>query len=202
MPQLSRFTKSALIPLLAALTTVAAQAAVVIDTSGGSGGGTTSGWGGTAQTFTAPAESLLRDWTFFLAPRAGGGSVGFSIYDWSGTAPVGPARFTSTLTWNPSGGATGVTGIDLALTPGNLYGAVIDLLGYTGESVEFAADVYAGGYGLWTNSAPSGPYSPYTDLDHRFVAVFDSGASVPAPGAIALLGLGFAAMAAAGRRGR
>jgi hypothetical protein len=193
MAKTSRLMRFLLVPVIAGLGSLAAQATVVIDTTAGAPSPTFN-FLGSVQTFTAPTESVLQDWTFFLAERAGGGSVEFSIYNWSVDAPVGPALYTTTLSWNAAGGATGVAGINLALSPGNLYGAVIDLLGYSGLSVLYTDDLYAGGAGQWTLAPPAGPWFEYSYLDHEFIAVFDGGATIPEPASLALLGLGIAGL--------
>lgn len=169
--------------------------ATVIDTTGGPRY-ETNGWLGMAQTFVAPVDDGLEAWTFFLAPRPGGGKVGFSIHDWSlpDSGPVDAPLFSTFVDWNPAGGAHTV-GIGRDLVAGHLYGALIDLLGYTNLSVEYTDDLYRGGTANWSGppsgtKPPAGPWTSFSALDQRFVAVFARDAvPVPEPGSLALVGL-------------
>jgi hypothetical protein len=168
--------------------------ATVIDTTKGDHR-PTERWSGMTQTFVVPADDVLDEWTFFLAPRAGGGQVEFSIRDWSVPAnrPVGPVRFSTLVDWNPAGGSHTVL-IGRALITGEIYGALIDLLGYTGQSVVFTDDLYSGGTGNWSGpptgtKPPEGPWTSVASFDQRFIAVFDGATPVPEPGSLALIGL-------------
>jgi hypothetical protein len=162
-----------------ALISNVAQGALVIDTFPGTN--TTNGWLGTAQTITGPAipNTILTDYRFELAPRSGAGAVTFSIQQWSGDAPTGPTLFTQNIPWS-SGGLVDVTGINLPLVPGTLYGMIIDLQGYDQLSVSYGGDNYSGGNGFWTFDV-NGVWTSFPNLDHSFRAVFAETAGVPEP---------------------
>jgi hypothetical protein len=122
----------------------------------------------TAQTFTPPAENtVLVSWTFELAARyAEPGNVQFSLFEWQAGAPVGPSEFTATVPWPTTVSDPVVSDINLSLTPGKQYGAVIDLLGYSYSSVLFGPDAYSSGNGLWNNGIAWINYPQY-DLTFR-----------------------------------
>ena len=147
-----------------------AMAQTVYDTYGGTTN-TTFGWRATAQTITAPADNILMDYRWSLAARTSPGNVRFAVYEWGTNAPTGPVLHETVLPWSADGNYE-VTGMNLVLTEGVLYGMVIDLLGYSGSSVRYGSNLYPGGNGLWTQDANSGSWYNYSSYDHTFRAVF------------------------------
>jgi len=151
-------------------------------------GNITSGWLAQAQTFEAPSAdcSVLSDWEFKLAGRTSPGQVTFNIYQWSASGPVGNALYSQTLDWGTTDQLFDVTGINLVLTPGQLYGAHIDLQGYSGQSVyyNFNQTGYPGHDGWWYNPDLGG-WNDIGGTNQYFMADFTS---VPEPGSIVLLG--------------
>ncbi len=148
----------------------------------------TNGWLAQAQTFEAPSAncSLLSDWEFKLAGRTSPGQITFNIYQWGPSGPVGNALYSQTLAWGTTDQLFDVTGINLALTPGQLYGADIDLQGYSGASVYFNENQtgYPGFDGWWYNP-DFGGWNDIGGTNQYFMADF---ASVPEPGSIVLFG--------------
>jgi hypothetical protein len=148
----------------------------------------TSGWLAQAQTFEAPSAncSVLSDWEFKLAGRTSPGQVTFNIYQWGPSGPVGTALYSQNLAWGTSAQVFDVTGINLALTPGQLYGADIDLQGYSDQSVyyNFNQTGYPGFDGWWYNPSFGG-WNDIGGTNQYFMADFTS---VPEPGSFVLLG--------------
>jgi hypothetical protein len=138
----------------------------------------TRGWVGTAQTITTPANGVLADYRFQLAPRSfegGPPQVLFSVYAWVG-GPVGAALYTTSVDWPAGGGVVDITGINVSLTPGTQYGMTIDLQGYSGDSVFFNCN--QDGYnpdnsdsGWWVQTA-EGAWVNFPNYNHRFRAVY------------------------------
>jgi len=146
----------------------------------------TNGWYAQAQTFEAPSQNcnVLSEWEFELAGRTSPGQVTFNIYQWGSTGPVGNPLFTENLAWGTSAQLFDVTNINVTLTPGQLYGADIDLQGYSGPSVYFNGNMTGYGYDGWW-------YMPSTGwedipLNQYFAANFSNG--VPEPGSFLLFG--------------
>lgn len=178
-----------------------ALATTVIDTYPSWDGNVTVGWLATAQTFTAPADNVLLNYKFAVAPRSGNGNVNFSIYNWGG-GPVGVPLYSAVLPWTTVGGDVLVSGINLALTTGNLYGADIDLLGYSGASVHFTGNnPYGGGGGWWWDGSSWFNYT-FDGLDHKFRAEFEGRPVVPEPATLLLLGSSLAGLAAWRRKSK
>lgn len=180
--------------------TAPAFSAAVISTESGSAT-TTNGWGKIGQTFTATGDaSLLQDWTFNLAARTGGGSILFSVFDWDGSN-TGTSLFSQTLAWNAAGGRESVLNMNLTLIAGQTYVAVVDLLGYTGASVSYTNNLYAGGEGVWNN----GNWNSYgldTIFNARFgaTAADTSASAVPEPTSFALFGIAALGLVMTSRR--
>jgi hypothetical protein len=163
-------------------------------------GNITSGWLAQAQTFEAPSADcrVLSDWEFKLAGRSSPGQVTFNIYQWGADGPVGNALYSLTLDWGTTDQVFDVTNINLALTPGQLYGADIDLQGYNDKSVYFSGNQtgYPGFDGWWYNPA-NGGWVGYPDTNQYFNADFTS---VPEPRSFVLLGSSLLGVASVLRR--
>lgn len=148
----------------------------------------TSGFLAQAQTFEAPSVncSILSHWEFKLAGRTSPGQVTFSIYEWGATGPVGNALYSQTLDWGTTDQLFDINDINLSLTPGQLYGADIDLEGYGGQSVYFSFNQkgYLGFDGWWYNP-DAGGWNDVHGTNQYFIADFDS---VPEPSTFLLLG--------------
>lgn len=198
---MTTFQKAVASTTLALLASSVGAAPVSIGTAPGSMT-YTNGWLKTGETFTATSDAnVLQDWTVKLAGRAGGaGAVDFIVYEWTGSS-TGAALYQQTLSWHAAGDY-GVSNINLALTVGQTYAAVFDMLGYSGESTGYTGDSFAGGSGIWANARG---WSNFSSLDSVFQARFGEvvGANaVPEPGSLALLLAAGAGLAAARRRNR
>jgi hypothetical protein len=153
-------------------------ASTLIDTYESPTAGVTNNFTGIGQTFIAPADNVLESFTFGIAPRPEGGNLTFSIFEWFEENPAGTALYSVTMDWPTVTSDILVTGINLVLTKGNLYGAVIDLQGYNLESVHYVEGYpYAGGNGFWTHDMTT--WIAVNELDLRFQAEF--GANIPDP---------------------
>jgi len=140
----------------------------------------TDNYTGIAQTFVAPADNVLESFTFGIAPRSVNGSLNFSIYEWSGQSPAGTALYSVAVDWPIVTSDIHVSGINLILTTGGLYAAVIDLQGYNLNSVHYVeSDLYAGGNGFWTHDMTTWICIPEYDL--RFKAEFTTNMPDPDP---------------------
>jgi hypothetical protein len=161
--------------------------ALIINTYPDFTGDITSGWRGTAQTITAPLENVLLNYRFAVAPRSEPGFLTFSVFAWGPSGPSGPALYSSNVAWS-TGGDVDITGINLALNTGSLYGMAVDLQGYGGQSVHYNANQasYTGGNGWWTMDV-SGNWNNFSGLNHKFRAEFGSSSVVPEPASILLL---------------
>jgi hypothetical protein len=148
----------------------------------------TNGWLGQAQTFEAPSAdcNVLSDWEFKLAGRTSPGQVTFNIYQWGPNGPVGNALYSATLDWGTTDQLFDVTAINLVLTPGQLYGADVDLNGYSGPSVYFNFNQtgYPAHDGWWYNP-DFGGWNDIGGSNQYFQADFTS---VPEPSNILLFG--------------
>jgi hypothetical protein len=156
-----------------------ALANTVIDTYPDWTGDFTGGWTAMTQTFTVPTDNVLVSFMFGIEPRSWDGNLTFSIYNWDGWRPVGTALFSVTLPWTASTNDILVPGINLALTTGNLYGAVIDLQGCDLNSVHYESNYYTGGNGFWTHDITTWPNDDTSDLGLQFRAEFETAGPVP-----------------------
>jgi len=160
-------------------------------------GNITNDWLAAAQTFAVPSAScdVLNSYEFELDGRSPAGSVQFNIYQWGASGPTGSALYSTTLAWGTSASLFDVTSINLRLTPGQLYGADVDFLGYEGSSLWFQGNQtgYPGGSGWWYNPSFGGWVNVLGSNDY-FAANFSGAPTVPEPGTIELLLAGLAAM--------
>ncbi|PWU17669.1 MAG: hypothetical protein C5B50_10895 [Verrucomicrobia bacterium] len=168
--------------------------ATVIDTYPDWDGNVTLDYVQVAQSFLAPSDNILSSWQFTLAPAAGPTNVLFEIVPWNATSgPSGGPLFSRTVGWAATGGDVLVTNINLALTPGSRYAALVDLNGYAGQSLnfQFNQNSYNLGSGAWLGgSPPSWKYLNGT-YNTEFRAVFSP---VPEPTGVFFLGIAGAAL--------
>lgn len=160
-------------------------------------GSVTLGWLAAAQTFAAPSPScnVLSNYEFALAGRTMPGDVQFSIYRWASGGPSGSALFTTTLLWGTSPGLFDISGINLTLIPGQLYGADVNLLGYSGRSLYFDGNQMGdpGGTAWWYNPA-NGGWNIEPGLNDYFKADFRQPTPESPTLALLLLGLALASL--------
>lgn len=160
----------------------------------------TNGWLAQAQTFEAPSAncSVLSDWEFKLAGRTSPGQITFNIYQWGPSGPTGNALYSQTLAWGTTDQVFDINNINLALAPGLLYGAEVDLQGYSGQSVyyNFNQTGYPGFDGWWYNP-DFGGWNDVGGTNQYFMADFSS---VPEPGTGVLLGSSLLGVAGVLRR--
>jgi hypothetical protein len=131
--------KSRYFVLAAMIAAASAMAEVQIDTYPCWDGNVTDMWAGVAQSFVPPtSNTILRNFTFALDPTDAQRTVTFEIYQWSNdTGPVGGPLYSAAAPWPVAGGDVSIDNIDLVLTEGVLYGAVVYLGGFDGSSVHF-----------------------------------------------------------------
>ena len=181
--------KSTITFLILLITLIAshAWANTVIDTYPSYDGGQTNGYNYVAQTFTAPVDNTLLNYQFEIAPRNSNGTLEFSIYNWAGNTQAGPALYSVNLPWTSAGGTELLSSINLPLTTGNQYVAVINLLGYSNTSVYYDhINTYSGGNGLWSYDGTI--WTNYPQLSTEFRAEFGSSATpTPIPAAAWLM---------------
>lgn len=155
-----------------------------------------------AQSFLAPADSTLASWQFTLAPNAQPTNVLFEIVPWNpSSGPSGAPLFSRAVSWPAPGGNVLVDNIDLALTPGSRYAAVVDLQSYRGKSVDFQFNQNS--YQLGNASWFGGLNPNWVYLDSTYNTAFRAEFyAVPEPAHLLGLGLAGAALLRQPRRRR
>jgi MYXO-CTERM domain-containing protein len=155
----------------------------VIDTYPFWDGNVTNGWVAVAQSFIAPEHSVLDSYMFgFEGSKV---AITFSIVQWDETSgPVGGPLYST----NVAGfiGDVVVSDIGLSLTPGEMYAAVVDMNGYTAESVHWMQNVDGNPTGDASWFDGSGWQYLNSGWSTKFRAEFTA---VPGPAAVALLGV-------------
>ncbi len=181
-----------------------ASGTTIIDTTGSWPGARTAVWDHVGQEFEVPAiDNVLS--TFELGVGGAEGVYSFSIYEWDDVDDhvVGGALFaTGSLAVGVPDVEFVTFNVNLALTPGNFYAAVVSFDGNfyaavvsfdgnpdggVGRGVAFmSGNFYADGNAVFTEMPIDQPWDSGSppSFDLAFGAVF-----VPAPGALALLGL-------------
>ncbi len=163
-----------------------ALADTIIDTYPDWEGRSTDVWLKIAQSFTTPADNVLSDWKFALEPPGGQNSVSFEVFAWdNNVGPLGDALFSTVAAWPANGGDVLVENINLPLATGELYAAVVDLLGYGGRSVHWQTNQrsYSDGDASWFGMGRWQFLS--SGWNTKFRATF-----VPEPASLLSLGLG------------
>lgn len=138
-----------------------------------------------AQTFEVPSPTCntLSSWEFKLAGRSAPGQITFNVYAWGDSGPVGDPLFSQNFDWGTSDQVFDVTNIGLLLTPGQLYGAEIDLQGYIGPSVYFNGNEHYNYVPWWDD--PNSGWNDGPGDNQYFMAQFEG---VPEPGTLILFG--------------
>ena len=99
---------------------------------------------------------------------------------------MGNALYSQTLNWGTNDQTFDVTGINLSLTPGQLYGADIDLQGYSGNSIYFQFNEQGyPGYITRVYNPAFGGWNDIPGTNQYFIADF---AGVPEPSTLILFG--------------
>ncbi len=179
-----------------------ASGTTIIDTTGSWPGARTAVWDHVGQEFEVPAiDNVLS--TFEIGVGGAEGVYSFSIYEWDDVDDhvVGGALFATGSLAVPVPDVDFMTfNVNLALTPGNFYAAVVSFDGNpdggVGRGVAFmSGNFYRDGNAVFTEMPIDQPWDSGSppSFDLAFRATF-----VPAPGALALLGL--AALTATRRR--
>jgi hypothetical protein len=163
--------------------------AAVLDTYPDWDGNVTESYLKIAQSFIAPTNNILSSWKFGIAPGAVSTNLIFEVVLWNAmSGPVGEPLFSRVADWPKQGGDIELDQINLGLSPGSRYAAIVDLRGYAGPSVhfEFNQDSYKQGNAAWYAGVnPSWKYLDST-YNTEFRAEFFG---VPEPGGLLALGL-------------
>lgn len=169
-----------------------AHALTVYDNFGNWDGNVTSGWLAQSQKFPVPnVDNVLMLWKSEFADAMSGMPVNFRIYDDVGGVPGGNVYFSQNAVVPNGGGIIQFSNMNVALVSGNLYHAVWDFLGYSGQSIHFTSQDVVPGNGLWW----SGSWNDFPSLDQKLRAEF-----VPEPATLAALGAGLALLRARRRK--
>jgi hypothetical protein len=145
-------------------------------------GNITSGWLAVAQSFVAPEHNILVNYKFGF--ETAGVDINFDIYQWDETSgPVGGSLYSTSF--SSLSGDNLVNGINLALTEGTMYAAIVDMNGFVDQSVHFMANVTGNpeGDSSWFNGTWQLLNSGFST---KFMANFRE---IPAPGTLAAFGL-------------
>jgi MYXO-CTERM domain-containing protein len=187
---MKRFRTSAA-TCVAALATVSATGDTVIDTTPLWDGNESNGWPNIAQTFTVPGGDNVLS-TFELGVYTDtGGNYAVRLYDWDEVADhaVGAALYDSGMQSATPTMSFVEFAINTALTSGETYAIIVQWdNGGSSSGVAFSgANQYPDGYNTYTEGSIFDPWAfgPNTSFEMAFRAVF----TVPAPGALAMLGL-------------
>ncbi len=168
-------------------------------------GDATGGYIKEAQTFSVASASILTSFQFKMYPAAGQAAQ-LHIFVWDASSgPIGASLYDSQYFFLPNSFTDNLVNMSVSLTPGTLYGAVIDQNGYSGGAAAFNLNQnsYTGG-NLWLLSA-STPTVWNNFAGNGFNLTFQanfaddapSPSGVPEPGAFLLLGSGLLAVGAA-----
>jgi hypothetical protein len=169
-----------------------ARGTTIIDTTPNWDGNITNGWLAVGQSFTVPTtDTTLSRFTFTLSAPSSVSTVTFKVFNWSATGPTGAALLTQSVAWPANGGDVTLSALNLSLLSGQVYGAVVDLGGYSGASVYYMqTSPYAGGSASWFDGSSWSNYSAAYEM--KFVAEFNA---VPEPSVVCLVGLGVGVLA-------
>jgi hypothetical protein len=151
-PVLNRSAKVRITALWLGLALCGHASAAIINTYPDWDGNVTLSYSKVAQSFLAPADNLLASWQFTLAPNSAATNLTFRIVPWNPlSGPTGAALFTRNLSWPAQGGDVLVDNINLTLSPGFSYAALIDFNSYRGQSVffEYNQNSYNHGNASW-----------------------------------------------------
>lgn len=146
------FKRGRVTAFLLGLALCARASAAIINTYPDWDGNVTLSYSKVAQSFLAPTDNLLASWQFTLAPNAAATNLLFQIVPWNPlSGPSGAALFTRNVNWPAQGGDVLVANINLTLTPGSSYAALIDFNGYRGQSIffEYNQNSYNHGNASW-----------------------------------------------------
>ncbi len=180
-----------------ALAAPSVRATTIIGSSGASWATTL--WTFVGQTFTVPAsDTILTQWVFGIEGRSSAGSIDFSIREWAAPT-IGATEYSAVVPWTTSAGPISL-GLHVPLEAGRSYIAIYDLRGYTGNSIRWGGDSYAGGQAAWGDSLAYLAANTWRSVssDTDFTARFES--PEPAPIAFVVVGLGLMAMGMTVRR--